>query len=233
MTPLATALPTPPALDRLPRLYREGERPRVDMVPIAQVKASGNAYATRGDLEARLLAEGTAAGADYVVVTQEEVIEDRFVVQGRSGLIGAALTAAKGTGGINVVARPVLHGVACRRATATLGAVLAPDGQVQYVRSDSPAEKAGLEEGMRLLAVNENFVQADEFVLAREISCRKPGESVQLDVATINSGKVRIAVVLGEPPQDATLTADESSAIPSPLPKPPSGSYKAPAPAHY
>lgn len=147
MTPLATALPTPPALDRLPGLYREGERPKVDIVPIAQVKASGNAYATRGDLEARLLAEGAAVGADYVVVTLEEVIEDRFVVPGRQGLIGAALTVAQGTGGIHVIARPVLHGVACRRATASLGAVLDPDGQMQYVRSGSPAEKAGLEEG--------------------------------------------------------------------------------------
>ena len=209
----------------VPELFRKGEQQTPEGIVIAKVTAAGNVYANRQQLEAKLVAEAAAVGADYVVATHQEVLKDKVVHHPHSGLIGLALNVAQGTGDMTVMGRPVLHGVACRRASASLGAVVDQDGRVQYVRSESAAERAGLREGMRLLAINENFIHSDEFVFAREVFARNPGDVVQIDAITPGSEKVRVAVMLEKPVTSPRLASSKKqTATPSPPPKPPSGS---------
>lgn len=185
--------------DKAPEFFRKGEHSIPEGIVIAKVSAEGNAYAQPQHLDAKLLAEAAAIGADFVVATHQEVLKDKVVYHRSSGLLGIALKAAQGTGDMSVLSRPVLHGLAYRRAKASLGAELDDDGVVQYVRRDSAAEQAGLSEGMRLLAINAAFIGADEFVLAREVFSRNPGDVVEVDVIAADGEKLRLSVVLGEP----------------------------------
>ena len=158
MTPVADLMPKPKATNRLPKLFRQGDRPKTEVVVLAQVSAVGYANATNEDLETKLLAEGAAIGADCVVITREDVIRDQIAIHPRGGLLSAAIANAQGRGDVSVISQPVLHGVACRQATSSLGALVDKNGNVQYVRQGSAAEKVGLKEGMRVLAINETFI---------------------------------------------------------------------------
>jgi hypothetical protein len=209
--------------NQVPEFFRKGEHQIPEGVVIAKVSAEGNVYAQPQHLEARLLAEGAAIGADFVVATHQEVLRDKVVHHRPSGLIGIALRVAQGTGDMSVISRPVLHGVACRRAKASLGAELDADGLVQYVRRGSAAERAGLKEGMRLLAINEAFMRADEFVLDREVFSRNPGDVVEVDAIAADGEKLRLSVELGEP-APPIRTPGKLAATPSPPPTPPTGS---------
>jgi len=187
--------------NQAPTFFRKGEHQIPEGIVIANVSAEGNVYAQPQHLAAKLLAEGAAIGADFVVATHQEVLRDKVVYHRPSGLLGIALTAAQGTGDMSVLSRPILHGVAYRRAKASLGAELDGNGIVQYVRRGSAAEQAGLKEGMRLLAINATFIGADRFVLAREVFSRNPGDVVEVDAIAADGEKLRLSVVLGEPAQ--------------------------------
>jgi predicted metalloprotease with PDZ domain len=94
------------------------------------------------------------------------------------------------------------------------------NGNVQYVRQGSAAEKAGLKEGMRLLAINETFIRADEFVWEREILTKTPGDVVQIEVIDLDGGKVRMTAVLDEAKQAEVRVAQASIATPPLRPLP-------------
>ena len=224
MTPVADLIPQSANTNRLPKLFRQGNRPQHEVVKLAQVSAVGNAYATHEDLEAKLLAEAAAIGADCLVVTHEDVIQDQIAIHPRGGLLSRSIMNAQGRGDMSVISKPVLYGVACRQATASLGTLVDDNGNVQYVRQGSAAEKAGLKEGMRLLAINETFIRADEFVWEREILTKTPGDVVQIEVIDLDGGKVRMTAVLDEAKQAEVRVAQASIATPAPPPTPPSDS---------
>lgn len=77
-----------------------------------------------------------------------------------------------------------------------LGVNANKDGVVEYVRSGSVAQKVGLVEGMKILAVNGNFVQGDEYIFEREILSRQPGDRVQIEYLDKNGEKIFKEVIL-------------------------------------
>jgi membrane-associated protease RseP (regulator of RpoE activity) len=189
------------AVDQAPRLFHKGEQQIPEGVEIARVSATGNRYAQTKHLEAKLVAEGAAMGADFVVATHQEVLKDQWerISGSRRGLVPGVIKLVSGHADTVTISRPVLHGMACRRATASLGAIVDNNGEVKFVRRGSAAEEAGLQEGMQLLAINETFIQSDRFVFAREVFSRNPGDMVQIDAITADRRKVRIAVRLEKP----------------------------------
>jgi len=171
------------------KLYRQGEMPRKPFIRIAFVAADGNGYATLETLEQTLLDEAAKVGADCVIVTGREVTKDESIATyGRGFMIG------------DQIRRPHMYGVACRYAKVAIGVDLNKDGVIEYVRSGSVAQKMGLVEGMKILAVNGYFLQSDNYTLERELLSKEPGEKVQIEYLDKNGEKISKEVVLEKIP---------------------------------
>jgi predicted metalloprotease with PDZ domain len=181
--------PNRPIPEESVRLFREGETPQRAVVRIAAVAAHGNGYATRETLENTLIKEAARLGAEVVVVTQSEVTRDETV-----GSYGGGIMIA------DQIQRPHLYGVACRWATASMGINFdREDGQIRYVKAGSPAEKAGIKEGHKILAINGNFIGSDQFVIEREVLSKRPGEIVSVELLSPTGDKWVTQVTLQSP----------------------------------
>ena len=100
----------------------------------------------------------------------------------------------------DTVKRPHLYGIAFRWATATIGiAYDKKEGRIKYVQSGSPADKAGLKAGDVILAINGRFFGQGRFLVEREISTKKPGESVVVEFQRRGGDMQAVAVVLASP----------------------------------
>jgi membrane-associated protease RseP (regulator of RpoE activity) len=161
------------------KLFREGEMPGRPWIRIAAVAAHGNGYADRETLEGTLIEEAATLGADLVLVTASEVTKDETIGTYGSGVMMA-----------NQIQRPHLYGVACRWATARIGATWDDkDGVVQYVEQGSAAQKAGIREGHRILALNGKFIRSDPYVVEREILTKRAGEKVRVEFLGLDGRK--------------------------------------------
>lgn len=189
MLPPAQAVGSTSPRTQSVEIYRQGEMPRKPVIRIALVAAEGNVYATLETLEQTLRDESAKAGADCVIVTGRELTEDESIATyGGRFIIG------------DQIRRPHMYGIAYRYANLALGINLSMGGVIEYVRSGSVAQKMGLVEGMKILAVNGYFLQSDNYAIEREILSRQPGERVQIEYLDKNGDEISREVFLEKIP---------------------------------
>jgi S1-C subfamily serine protease len=172
-------VPVPPASVRI---YREGTRTDRPIVQIAKVAAHGNGYATRATLEKTLVQQAAQLGADAVVIVGQETTKDETV-----GSYGGGIVIA------NQIQRPHLYGIAVVWQKVRVGVnCSAKDGQrtIDYVTHGSAAERAGIREGEKLLAIDGQFVGADEFEFERVFYQYNPGDTATFELLD-NHGEKR------------------------------------------
>lgn len=170
-------------------LYQKGSGPTRGCVHIARIGADGNGYATRDDLEKTLRREAHSLHADVVVVMQAGTSSSQIGTYGGGLAMGQTIN------------YPHLVGTACRTGSIWHGVVYATDVEkflVKYVRSGSPAEKAGVMEGDEVVTVNGFYLGDDPYVWAREVSAKPPLTTVGMEVLR-NGSKQRLQMVLEAP----------------------------------
>jgi hypothetical protein len=169
------------------QIFKDGATPRTTYIRVAKIAAHGNGYADMATLEQTLRDQAAMLGADLVIIAKHEVTNDETI-----GTYGGGLMISES------IKRPHLYGVACRSSKMSLGIQYdyQKDGIVQYVRANSLAEKIGIVEGDRILAVNGHPLHGDPFLFEREIASKDPGERVSIEYLKKNDVKVMREVTL-------------------------------------
>ena len=171
------------------RLFKDGEQPDKPVIKIAKIGAHGNGYADKSVLEKRLQIEAAKLGADCVIVTGFEVTKDETVGTYSGGMMVS-----------NSIKRPHLYGIACRYTKVSLGFFFnLKDYVVTYVKANSTAEKIGLTEGCKLLAVNGVPVTGGQTVMEKEMLSKNPGDKVTLEWVDKSGTKVKKEATLEAP----------------------------------
>jgi len=166
-------------------IYRNGEIPKKPVVRLAAVAAHGNGYATLSLLETRLKEETAKLGADLVITYKYEVTQDETIGMYDSGFMMT-----------DRIKRPHLYGIACVYSKVRLGVNFDKKGVIEYVNSGSIAEKYGLKEGFRILAINGCFLDESGYVLETELSTKQPGDEIKLEYLDKNSEKQSVTIIL-------------------------------------
>ncbi len=173
---------------RLPEdveLFKIGETPPKPCVRIASVAAHGNGHATMQILENKIKEESGKLGADLVILTQLQTTN--------SGTVGSY------GGGImttTIVNTPHLYGVACMYSKVLLGIFFEEDGVIKYVNGGSLAERYGLKEGHKIVAINGKFVNWDGFTLEEELNVKSPGDKVKIEYLDKDLNKNMVEITL-------------------------------------
>jgi membrane-associated protease RseP (regulator of RpoE activity) len=157
-------------------IYRQGEWPRrMGLIKIAMVAAHGNGYATTETLQNKLKEEAAKVGGDVVILTGSQITNDETV-----GTYGGGIMMA------TPIQRPHLYGVAMRYSPVYVGINWNREKIIDYVNANSPAEKAGIKAGDKLVAVNGEYLR-DDLIVEKEILSKKPGDKIILEY--IRDGK--------------------------------------------
>lgn len=165
-------------------IYKQGSLPSKGVVYIANVAAHGNGYATIDTLENTIKEEAAKVGAELVVLTKYQVSKDETVGSYSGGMFMS-----------NQIQRPHLYGLAGVYSKVTLGIVVEGNGNIKYVASGSPAEKAGLKEGMQVLSINGVYFQNIE-ILQQEVSIKNPGDVITIEYLDSSKEKKKTSVTL-------------------------------------
>jgi S1-C subfamily serine protease len=185
------------------------------LLPVAQAQAGDPGY---GLVIAAVQTDGPAAKAG--VVRGDILLEINGKQLENAGDLTSTLAGLKSGDEVTLT---VLHGDARRTLKATLGeqgnraylgvtlcggqpaSVTTPTNtvgaRIVKVTPDSPAEKAGLQAGDVITAVDGQQVDADH-TLADLIGSHKPGDSVTLQVAQEDGASKEIRVTLGQNPDN-------------------------------
>ncbi|CAJ4429108.1 Predicted protease with the C-terminal PDZ domain [Burkholderia pseudomallei] len=161
-------------------LYRDGQLPQRPIIRIAKVAAHGNSYATKETLEATLVDEALKLNADCVIIAGANVTDD-----GTIGSYGGHIFSSA------VIRKPHLYGIACKYSKVRLGIVPNKDGVVSYVATGSAAEKAGIVEGDKLVAINGIPVVGNPFIIDTQVASKNPGDQVTLEILDHDGHKQR------------------------------------------
>jgi len=170
-------------------IYRDGERPNRPTYRIANIGAHGNGYANTKSLENAMLKEARKVNADCVVVVGANTTKDETIGSYSGGIYMA-----------DQIQRPHLYGIALKYSKVQLGINADKEGTVSYVTADSSAEKAGIQEGMKILAINGTAYGSDAYTIEKEVSVKNPGDKVTIEVFTKDGQKLRKEIIL-EPPK--------------------------------
>lgn len=166
-------------------LYRDGQMPPRPIIRIAKLAAHGNAYATQETLEATLIEEARKVNADCVIEVAENVTND-----GTVGAYGGGFFSS------SVIRKPHLYGIACKYSKVRLGITPGKDGLVSYVADNSVAERAGITEGDKLIAINGIPLSGNPFVIDTQITSKNPGDKIVIEFLDHHGHKERKILTL-------------------------------------
>jgi hypothetical protein len=166
-------------------IIRQGETPSRPTIRIANVAAHGNAYADLAKLEATLIREAESLNADCLYILGKEVTKDETIGSYGGGFFSSSQ-----------IHRPHLYGIACKYAKVRLGLKWDKDGIVEYVFSGSVAERAGIVEGQKILAINGQPFIYGSYLIEKEISSRNPGDRALIELLSKNGEKLKKDLVL-------------------------------------
>lgn len=168
-------------------VYHDGDSAIPAYIRLANLGSHGNGYANDEILIEKLKVSAAAMGADLIVLVRKEITSDETV-----GSYGGGIFIS------DQIKRPHMYALAGVHAKSAMGIRFDQDGKtIAYVTSGSAADKAGLKEGMRLLAINGDFF-GDRTVAEKHIFSKEPGESAEIEVADLNGEKRRFELVLQE-----------------------------------
>ncbi|WKD22245.1 PDZ domain-containing protein [Pseudoalteromonas sp. KG3] len=165
-------------------VYTQDNPPPKPVIYIANVAAHGNGYADNNVLLTTLKEETAKVGAELVFITNKEISRDEIV-----GTYGGGFMMS------NQIKRPHLYGVAGVYSKVRIGITAGDDGIIKYIDAESPADKAGLREGMRLLSINGKYFNSTN-LFQKEVSNKLPGDVVVIEYLDHDNNKTKINVEL-------------------------------------
>lgn len=169
--------------------FREKARPKRSCVPTALLVANGNGYATVEDLEKTLRREAYSVQSDVLYIGQAGQTSSQIGTYGGGIAMG------------QTIYYPHLTGMACRTGAVWHGLRIDTStgkDMVRYVYPDSPASKAGIQEGDELVTVNGIYMGDNEDAWQHEVNARPPLTPVDMQVLRAGS-KQTIRMVLEAP----------------------------------
>lgn len=166
-------------------VIRPGETPSRPVIRIANVAAHGNGFADQATLEKTLIQEAEKLNSDCLMILGKEVTKDETIGSYGGGLFSSSQ-----------IQRPHLYGIACKYSKVRLGIKWDKNGVIDYVFSKSVAERAGITEGQKLLAINGQPFDFGSYVVEKEIGARQPGDKVVVEVLSKNGEKIKKELVL-------------------------------------
>jgi len=165
-------------------VYTQDNPPPKPVIYIANVAAHGNGYADNNVLLTTLKEETSKVGAELVFITNKEISKDEII-----GSYGGGIMMS------NQIKRPHLYGVAGIYSKVRIGITAGNDGIIKYINADSPADKVGLKEGMRLLSINGKYFN-NANLFQKEVSNKSPGDVVIIEYLDRDNNKTKINVKL-------------------------------------
>ena len=165
-------------------IYKQDNIPQKGYIPIANIGVHGNGYANMKTLENAMKKEAAEIGAELVILTEYQISKDETIGSYGNGLYMS-----------EQIQRPHLYGVGAVYSKVMLGIVTESNGNIKYIIADSPAEKAGLEEGMQILAINGLFFQNNS-IMQQEVSIKNPGDTITIEYLDKSQEKQKITITL-------------------------------------
>jgi hypothetical protein len=165
-------------------VYTQDNPPTKPVVYIANVAAHGNGYADNNVLLTTLKEETSKVGAELVFITNKEISKDEIIGSYSNGIMMS-----------NQIQRPHLYGIAGVYSKVRIGITADNDGIIKYINADSPADKAGLKEGMRLLSINGKYFN-NQNIFQTEVSNKSPGDVVIIEYLDRDNNKTKVNVKL-------------------------------------
>ena len=165
-------------------VYTQDNPPPKPVIYIANVAAHGNGYADNNVLLTTLKEETSKAGAELVFITNKEISKDEIIGSYSGGIMMS-----------NQIKRPHLYGVAGVYSKVRIGITAGNDGIIKYINADSPADKAGLKEGMRILSINGKYFN-NVNLFQKEVSNKSPGDVVIIEYLNRDNNKMKVNVKL-------------------------------------
>jgi predicted metalloprotease with PDZ domain len=166
-------------------LVQPGESVQEPLFCYMNIAAWGNQNAQKHDIEKAIMEEAKQINADYVLLGDF-----------KSQQVGA-FSQHLGYGIVthNPVFQNGMGGTACNISEVSLG-IVHDKGQIQYVKKDSIADKKGLKEGMKIIAVNGRSIASDEYAIPIEINSKSKGEVIDIEYLDIKQTKKSMKVKL-------------------------------------
>lgn len=163
---------------------RSSDRP---IVYFANVAAHGNAYAGNEKLIQTLVEETVKVGGEVMLVLNKEINTGNTVGTYSGGLMMTSQ-----------IKTPSLYGLAGVFAKVQLGLNVENDGNIAYVTSGTAADKVGLKEGMKILALNGRFFSSRQ-IMIEEVSVKTPGDVVTVEYLDLENKKQSTQLILEAP----------------------------------
>jgi membrane-associated protease RseP (regulator of RpoE activity) len=176
-----------PRINKTPieiEVYTQDNPPPKPVLYIANVAAHGNGYADNNVLLTTLKEETSKVGAELVFITNKEISKDEIIGSYGDGIMMS-----------NQIKRPHLYGIAGVYSKVRIGITAGNDGIIKYINADSPADKAGLKEGMRLLSINGKYFN-NANLFQKEVSNKSPGDVVIIEYLNRDNNKTKVNVKL-------------------------------------
>lgn len=163
---------TPASVTNLPiRVYGQDEKPQSPMVCFVNLASSGNKNATYEALLNELKIQAQKHNAEILMVGDF-----------KSEIVGSMSTyVGYGVSVNDPLYRNVLHASGCVKSEVEMGVVYEANGVLTYVKRGSLASKIGLQEGMKLVAVNSRPVANDPWTVPIEILTKSIGEKIEIE----------------------------------------------------
>jgi predicted metalloprotease with PDZ domain len=166
------------------QIYKQGTLPEKPCVYIANIGAHGNGYANTTTLENAMKKEAARIGAELVMLTEYQVSKDETVGSYGNGMFMS-----------QQIQRPHLYGVAAVYSKVRVGVVVENNGNIKYVVGDSPADKAGLKEGMQILSINGVYFN-NISILQQEAGIKNAGDVITVEYLDKSKEKRKVTITL-------------------------------------
>lgn len=166
-------------------VFKSGLKPKLPSINFAYITAWSSTNINLDNLDIRVTNIAKMLGAEYVILLDRE-----SEVTGSMTNYYSTTSASYNT---YTVSRKALAGVYSK---VYAGFFVEKDGIISFIQPDSPADKAGLREGNKILSINGVYFLQDPYVLYREISIKNIGDNIMIDYLDKNNDKKKTSLKL-------------------------------------